>query len=252
MTGERVDPPGAGDEAPVAMTPAQRHLAELAGEGRERQAAALAAEKAEERRIERRVRRDVERFGRATIRATLLDSPRGAAPPRLLGIATGAMVAGTGVMMIAEGVWSTMGLALILLASGGFFAARGVVARRLVGVERRWLSGLPFPVRGYFRVLGDTPEEERQVRLRIRFRDAAPEREVLEGLLGRITVPATARLTGGAGLEWKVESGPIRTVFVDDVTPTNAAPLWWMRSVINEALIPLHEAYPLRTVSFSG
>jgi hypothetical protein len=119
-------------------------------------------------------------------------------------------------------------------------------------VERRWLRGLPFPVRGWFRALGRTPEEERQMRLRIRFRDAAPEREVLEGLLGRVTFPATARVTGGAGSSWTVESGPIRTVFVDDVTPTNAFPLWWMRSVIDEALLPLHEAYPLRTVRFSG
>lgn len=237
------------DDAPAPLTPAQRHLAELAAEGRRQQTSAIDAEEAESRRVERQERREVERLGRANVRAALLESPRGAAPP-LLAISIGCVVAGTVLLLIAEGLWSVVGLALILLASFGFFAARWVVGIRLVAVERRWLRSLPFPVRGYFRVLGDSPSEERTVRLRIRFRDAVPEREVLEGILGRVHLPATARLAGGAGPTWTVESGPIRTVIIDDVAPTNASAAWWMRSVINEALTPLHQAYPLRGVEF--
>ena len=154
----------------------------------------------------------------------------------------GAVVAGSVLPMAAEGFWAAVGLALIMLASGGYFAARRVVGFRQLRVEREWLRSLPFPVRGYFRVLGGSPEEERQVRLRIRFRDVAPEREVLEGILGRVHLPATARLAGGAGTTWTVESGPIRTAIIDDVTPTNATTAWWMRGVIDEALLPLHAA----------
>jgi hypothetical protein len=228
-------------------------LVELAAEGRERQAAALAAERAETRRIERRERRQAERLGRANVRAALLDAPRGAAPP-LLPIFGGAVVAGTLLLILGPHrlPWPAIGLALVLTACAGYFPVRWWMSVQLMGKERAWILALPFPVRGYFRVLGGTPSEERQVRVRIRFRHAAPEREVLEGLLGRTQFPATARVTGGRGLSWTAESGPIRTVIVDDVETTNASTLWWMRSVIDEALIPLHEAFPLRGVTFAG
>ncbi|HEU4559737.1 MAG TPA: hypothetical protein VFS20_17925 [Longimicrobium sp.] len=247
MTGE--SPPG---DAPAPLTAAQRHLAELAAEGRRQQADAVAAEEAESRRIERRERREVERLGRANVRAALLESPREPAPPQLA-ITIGAVLTGTLLLLIAgDGIASGVGLALVVLACGGFWPARFVVGVRQVRAERVWLRSLPFPVRGWFRVLGDTPSEERTVRLRIRFRDAIPEREVLEGILGRIHLPATARLRGGAGATWTVESGPLRTTIIEDVTPTNASALWWMRSVIEESLVPLHEAYPLRAVRFES
>ncbi|HEU4453210.1 MAG TPA: hypothetical protein VFR81_09115 [Longimicrobium sp.] len=251
MAGEPVDPAGGDADLLRRATPAERRVAALAEEGRVRQAAALAAEKAEERRIERSERRQVERLGRANVRNSLLDSPRGPAPP-LLALACGAVVLGTVLLFLADGVLSAVGLGLILLAIGGFFGGRWIVGRRLVRVERAWLLSLPFSVRGYFRVLGATPSEETRIRVRIRFREAAPEREVLDGLLGRVQYPASARLTGGSGLAWKAESGPIRTLMVEDGTPTNLSSLSWMRSVIDEALLPLHEAYPLRGVEFRG
>jgi len=74
-----------------------------------------------------------------------------------------------------------------------------VTERWLERVERDWLRALPFPVRGYFRVLGDAPVEERRLRVRIRFRGTVPDREVLERFLGRVHIPTTARLTGGDG-----------------------------------------------------
>jgi hypothetical protein len=238
------------DESPPPPVP--RSLAELAAEGRERQAAALAAERAETRRIERRERREVERLGRANVRAALADTLRGNAP--LVAVLDSVVVAGTLLLILGPHrlPWPAIGLALVLTACAGYFPVRWWMSVQLMGKERAWILALPFPVRGYFRVLGGTPAEERHVRMRIRFRHAAPEREVLEGLLGRIQFPATARLTGGRGLSWTAESGPIRTVIVDDVETTNASTLWWMRSVIDEALLPLHQTFPLRGVTFAG
>jgi len=241
-----------GDQAVRPASEADRHLAALAAEGRERQAAALAEEAAEARRREREERRAVERLGRGHVRNSLLDSPRGAAPP-LLWITSGAVVIGTLLLVLGgeRGAW--VGMGLIALAIAGFFGGRWIVGRRLVGVERAWLRSLPFPVRGYFRVLGATPEEERILKMRIHFRAAAPERDLVDGMLGRVRYPATARLAGGSAAPiFTAESGPIRTVFVEDGTPSNHAPLGWMRTVIDEALLPLHEAYPIRRVEFRG
>jgi len=224
-------------------------LTELAAEGRERQAAALAAEAAETRRIEMQERRELQRLGRGNARASLLDSPRGAAPP-LLALASGAVILGTLLLLAGGERWSPVGLGLIGLAIVGFFGGRWIVGMRLERVERAWIRSLPFLVRGYFHVLGATPAEERTVRVRILFRDTAPERDVLDGLLGRVQYPASARLTGGSGTAWTAESGPIRTVFVEDGHPSNATTLDWMRGVIEESLLPLHETYPIRGVEF--
>jgi len=39
---------------------------------------------------------------------------------------------------------------------------------------------------------------------------------------------------------------------LEDRGQTNVSSLSWMRSVIDVALLPLHEAYPLRGVEFRG
>jgi MFS family permease len=245
------------DPVPATATGAGSRLAALAAEGRARQAAALAAEAAEARRIERAERREVERLGRAYVRAALLERPRGRALP-LLPIAMGMVVAGTVLLVFPDLVglrqpfWASAGLALVLLAIAGFFGGRLLLGPRLVRAERAWLLALPFPVRGYFQVLGRAPEEERQLRVRIVFRGGAPERELLEGLCGRVAFPGTARITGGRGARWQAESGPIRSLVMEDVDPTNGAVLSWMRVVIEDVLLPLHEAFPLRGVRFGG
>jgi len=238
-------------------TEAASQLAALAAEGRARQGAALAAEAGEARRVELRERREVERLGRGYVRGALLESPRGAAPP-LLPIAMAMVVAGTVLLVFGDLVglrqpfWPQVGMGLVLLAIVGFFGGRWVMAPWLVRRERAWLQALPFPVRGYFRTLGQVPEEERRVRVRIEFRGEPPEREVLEGLFGRVTVPATARLTDGKGAGWRAESGPIHSPSFEDVDPTNGAVLGWMRGVVEEVLLPLHAVHPLQSVEFRG
>jgi hypothetical protein len=235
---------------------AEARLAALAAEGRERQAAALAAEAAEERRIARRERRQVERLGRGNAVTALLESPRGPALP-LFRITAAVVIVATALLFVPgylgadSPVWSAVGVALLAAAIGVFFLARWAMGRAHARMEGAWLVGLPFPVRGYFRVLGGTPSEEREVKVRIEFRDAVPDRETLDGLLGRVEYPATARLTGGGGKRWTAESGTIRSPAGGDVDPTNGAVLWWMRVVVDEVLLPLHEAYPLRSVRFA-
>lgn len=254
MAGEPVAP-GGGDAAAPRPSSADRHVARLAAEGRERQAAALAAEAAEQRRIEREERRRLERLLRPNVRASLLDSPRGTVPP-LRTLCGGTALVGMVLLMASGdgtprgGVLSAAGLGLLALACGGYFPARWMVGQRLERVERAWVRSLPFGVGGYFPVLSATPSEETRLHLRIAFRERVPERDVLDGVLGRVQFPASARLTGGKGTVWTAESGPIRTVFIEDGTPSNAMSLAWMRAVIDEALLPLHEAYPLREVEF--
>ncbi|MFL5381735.1 MAG: hypothetical protein ACJ8GN_04400 [Longimicrobiaceae bacterium] len=199
----------------------------------------------------------MERLGRGYVRAALLESPRGPAPP-LLPIAMVMVIAGTvllvfgDLMGLRQPFWSKMGIGLTLLAIVGFFGGRVVLAPWLVRRERAWLQALPFPVRGYFRTLGQAPEEERRVCVRIDFREEPPEREVLEGLLGRVAYPASARITGGKGASWRAESGPIRSPAFEDVDPTNGAVLGWMRGVVEEVLLPLHAVHPLQSVEFRG
>lgn len=235
----------------VPLTAAEARLAELAREGREMGERARAAEEDEARRIERRERREAERLGRGYVRAAVRDAPRRSMPP-LLAIFGGAVVVASILLFTAGEKGSMVGIAIMALAIGGFFGARWVLGIWLAREERAWLLALPFPVRGYFRVLADSPAEERELRVRITFCDAAPSADVLEGMLARVTVPATARITGGAGTRWSVESGPIRTPSIDDMEMTNAMPLYWMRAVIKDALMPLHAVYPLRSVRFSG
>jgi len=234
-------------ETPSPRPEATARLEALAREGREQQAAALALEAAEERRTALRERREVERLGRVNVRNALLDSPRGPSLP-ILRIALGAVIVGTFLLFMPGARWWVLGWMLLGGAIGGFFVGRLLLGPRYVRGEAAWLRALPFPVRGYFRVLGDTPSEERFVRVRITFRRAAPEREVLEGLAGR----AAATLDGGGGLRWTVRSTAIRTPAVDDVEMTNLQVLSWMRGMISEVLLPLHDAYPLRSVRFDG
>jgi hypothetical protein len=188
---------------------------------------------------------------RAIVRGSLLDDPRAELAP-VLSVPLSFLLLALPVLLALVGVWSAAGLSLILLVWVGGDQVPRAKGRWLERVERDWLRALPFPVRGYFRVLGDTPVRERRIRVRIRFRATAPDREVLEGFLRRVHIPTTAGLTGGAGSTWTAESGPIRTMMFEDDSQTNVSSVSWMRSVIDFALLPLHQAYPLRGVEFGG
>lgn len=49
---------------------------------------------------------------------------------------------------------------------------------------------------------------------------------------------------------WEVESGTIHSFAGTDVDPTNGPLLAWMRSVINETLLPLHAEHRITSVRF--
>jgi hypothetical protein len=186
---------------------------------------------------------------RAIVRGSLRDAPRVSLPPVLV-VPFAAVLLAFLPLLAFVGVWSAAGLSMVLLAILGVPRVLGATEAWLLRVERDWLRALPFPVRGYFHALGDTPEEERRLRVRIRFRGAAPEREVMEGFLRRVHVPTTAHLIDVDGSTWTAESGPIRTTMSEDGSETNVPSLSWMRSVIDSALLPLHAAHPLRGVEF--
>lgn len=199
-------------------------------------------------RVEPPERREARRR-RAIVRGSLMDDPR-AEMAAVLAVPIEVVLLGIVPLLAFVGLWSAAGLSLALLVWLGSEHGPQAMKRWLERVERDWLRALPFPVRGYFRVLGDTPVEERRIRVRIRFRDAAPDREVLEGFLRRVHIPTTARLTGGAGSTWTAESGLIWTPVFEGGSQTNVSSLSWMRSVIDFALLPLHQAHPLRGVEF--
>jgi hypothetical protein len=224
-------------------------LLRLAAEGHElrRGTAAREAERAEDEA--RRERRELDRLGRGYIRNALADSPRGSAPP-LLAISMVLVVAGTLLLMLGKGSVGTAGLVMVLASALGYFPARMALGVWQVRLERAWLASLPFPVRGYFRVLGTSPEEERTLRLKASFTGSGPGREVLEGLLGRVSYPASANLRDFREQGWSAESGPILSPSGDDIDSSNAPTLGWMRVVIEDVLLPLHREFPLAAVSF--
>jgi hypothetical protein len=238
-------------QPPHDLTVDEAALAALAAEGRERQRLAVAAEEREARRTEFRERREALHAGRGYARRALTELPRGRALS-LFPIASVLVIVGTLLLIFTDGRTSTAGLLMVIAAAGWFFAAREIRGRLQIPLERTWLRSLPFPVRGYFRVLSEAPEEERYLKLRLEFRDAAPDRETLDGMLGRVQYSASAKLSGGGGTRWSARSGPIHSYVGDDVDATNAEVLAWMRAVLEEALLPLHRVYPLRGVTFTG
>jgi hypothetical protein len=127
-----------------------------------------------------------------------------------------------------------------------------VLGRRYARVEAAWVQALPFPVRGYFRVLGETLAEERRVRVR-------SSSSAMPRPLARCSKDRRARdLPRHGPAHWRPRAAldgrerPLRTCVPEDSDPTNLQVLAWMRGMIDEVLVPLHDAYPLRGVEFEG
>lgn len=238
-----MDTPGA-DEA---------HLEELAGEGRMRAEEGAAREVERSRAARRAERRQVRRLGLGNLLNALVECPRVPQPfslPRVM------MLTAACCVLWLAGEWlelprpvRNVGLAGVLLIPFAWFGGRRWIGLRLLRVERAWLQDLPFPVFGYFATLSGSPSEECTIQVRVWTRYEGPTEEVMKGMAGRADAASRVWRTAGG---WVIESGPLFSPAVGDMEPTNGAMLSWMRSVIDEALLPLHAVHPLRSVKFTG
>ena len=140
-----------------------------------------------------------------------------------------------------------VGLMGVLVLPFAWFGVRRWSGVRILRTERAWLHDLPFPVFGYFAALCATPEEECTVRVKVWTRGEGPSHEVMEGMVGRAGGATTVKRSGGG---WQIESGILHSPALTDMDPTNGARIAWMRSLIEESLVPLHQVHPLRRVQF--
>lgn len=230
---------------------AETPLEELAREGRTRAQAAAAEEARREREEERASRREVLRIGRTYLLDALVEQPR---VPQLINLPR--VMAATvlcGLLWVGGEALrlprvSGVGMAGVLVLPFAWFALRRWNGVRLLRAERAWLHDLPFPVFGYFDVLSASPDEECTLRVAVWMLDEGPSDEVMEGMAGRAGGATTATRAGGG---WRIQSGILRSPAFDESGPTNGARLAWMRSVIEESLLPLHRVHPLRCVEFA-
>lgn len=230
---------------------AETPLEELAREGRTRARAAAAEEARREREEERASRREVLRIGRTFLLDALVEQPR---VPQLITLPR--VMAGTmlcGLLWVGGEAFRLprvpgVGLAGMLVLPFTWFALRRWNAVRLLHAERAWLHDLPFPVFGYFEVLSAGPDEESTLRVTVWMLDEGPSDEVMEGMAGRAGGATTATRAAGG---WRIQSGILRSPVFEEAGPTNGARLAWMRSVIEESLLPLHRVHPIRRVEFA-
>lgn len=230
---------------------AETPLEELAREGRARAQAAAAEEASRAREEARASQREVLRIGRTYLLDALVEQPR---VPQLVSLPRViAAVAGCGALWAAGEALglplaSAVGFAGVLVLPFAWLALRRWNAVRLLRAERAWLQDLPFPVFGYFDTLSAGPDEECTLRVRVWTRGEGPLDEVMEGMAGRAGGATSATRAGGG---WRIQSGILRSPAFDETGPTNGARLAWMRAVLQESLIPLHQVHPIRRVEFT-
>jgi hypothetical protein len=225
-------------------------LEELAQEGRARARAAAAEEAMRQRAAARAERREVLRLGRGYLLDALVERPRGS-PVLTLARTVRATVACGAVWGLGELLGLPLvagaGLVGVIVLPFAWFGVRRWSGARILRAERAWLHDLPFPVFGYFAALCATPEEECTVRVKVWTRGEGPSDEVMEGIVGRAGgATSVTRMAGG----WQIESGILHSPAMADMDPTHGAKLAWMRALIQESLIPLHQVHPLKRVQF--
>ncbi len=234
------------------MDTPETRLRELALEGRTRAHAAAAGETLRLRAAAHAERREVRRLGRTHLLDALAERPR--TQPAITLMRTLKATGGCAVLWMAGELLGLplvagLGLAGVIVLPFTWFGVRRWIGVRGVRAERAWLHDLPFPVFGYFAVLCATPEEDCVVRAKVWTRGEGPSDEVMEGIVGRAGGATSVRRTAGG---WQIESGILHTPPLQDVDPTHGERIAWMRSLIEESLIPLHEVHPLRRVQFVG
>jgi hypothetical protein len=226
-------------------------LETLAREGEALRAAVLAEQRAAERASAVRERRELRRLGVTHLLGALAERPRPPAPPLLvltLGVVLVSAILWLGAEWVgAPPVVSSVGLAGVIVFPLLYFVAQRWQGVRALHRERRWLRGLPFPVRGYFTALTEAPSEESTLTVRFRLVDDGPGEAVLLGLAGRSGTVVTVRRARDG---WEVSSGAILSPASEDIGPSNGPRLSWMRGIITEMLLPLHAEHRVVAVRF--
>ena len=126
-----------------------------------------------------------------------------------------------------------LGVALLLAAA---VLLSQLMVRASLSREMAWLSELPFPIRGHFRMLGG-PHGQFQVE----FKAESPDAETLAELLAGIS-PAL--------LELKSKENPFQ-MRIEHQRDAGGHSRWraW-RIVVDQLLLPLHSRFPIAGVTF--
>lgn len=150
--------------------------------------------------------------------------------------------------LIPAGEYRSIVLPIVLAAATG--AALGVLksgkrrGEQAVEAERTWLDGLPFPVEGLWDLLGEDFSAIREGTARLRvtlvFESEAPEPKDLHERL------IDARLLELRALEPSERSVKLVLAIAAQRLPADLAPV--LHRLLDDALVPLHEAFPLSRV----
>ena len=149
---------------------------------------------------------------------------------------------------LSSGAAQTIAIGGLIFFVGIAWCSRYFWGARLERDTTSWLRRLPFEVRGYLERLHESPTEHATVEVSLTFVDQAPERNLVEDLIGRVG-RAGGRLEGDHDGTFKVVSGTI-VCPSGETSSTNANVGTWMRSFITEVVTPLHRAYPVAKVKF--
>lgn len=133
------------------------------------------------------------------------------------------------------------GLAAVGFAVG--FGGGHLLAPAALARERAWLAGLGFEMEGWFDALGVLSPRAGRMRVVLSFRGEPPPREKLALWLSAVDAqPAGGRGLAFVGPELRVGGGARGT------SPTARSYHAWQRRLVRDALVVVHEAYPIARV----
>ena len=159
----------------------------------------------------------------------------------VLVVALGRSPSGTSAEVIAA--------ALVLFVLGTVLSQwRFKVGAGTVAEVRGWLGSHPFPLTGYFEVLGQKPAHVTVVQARVRFVAEPPPLELVKGLMGRLDSAGAVELTPGGGLV--LRSVQIRAAEQVQALMDNHLLVPYMNDVLDHVIVQLHRTYPIAGVEF--
>lgn len=123
-----------------------------------------------------------------------------------------------------------------------------------VAAEKRWLASLPFAVAGYFEVLGAEPEDYCALKITVVWNgDPPPDASTLQAMFYRVDVDARVKSHDARTLA--VKSGTISGMtneWVNNVrVATNKGIVTYVHGLVEQVLLPLHGACPIKRVSMA-